>query len=70
MMRTQPPKTGRRPFHRAYCAFERVALGTAMTFVAFVLERQLLKAVRNKGEQPAAGSRGGGLSAAPHQVGE
>jgi hypothetical protein len=66
----QPPKTGRRPFHRAYCAFERVALGTAMTFVAFVLERQLLRAVRNKGEQPAPGARSGGLSAAPHQVGE
>ena len=69
-MRPQPPpKTGRRPLHRAYCAFERVALGTAMTFVAFVLERQLLRAVRNKGEQPVPRERGG-LSAAPHQVGE
>ena len=70
MRRQPPPKTGRRPFHRAYCAFERVALGTAMTFVAFVLERQLLKAVHNKGEQPERASRGGGLSAAPHQVGK
>ena len=70
MRRQPPPKTGRRPLHRAYCAFERVALGSAMTFVAFVLERQLLRAVRNKGEQHTPGARGGGLSAAPHQVGE
>ena len=32
--------------------FERAVLGAVMSVIAFVIERRVLKAIRNKGEAP------------------
>jgi hypothetical protein len=50
----------RAPMRRTVRRFERVLLGAAMSVAAFVIERRLLKAIREGGQQkpepaPAAG---------------
>ena len=39
--------------------FERAVLGALMSVIAFVIERRVLKAIRQKGEEPAAPGRTG-----------
>jgi hypothetical protein len=39
------------PFRRAARRVERAFLGMAMTAIAFVIERRVLKAIRAKGEK-------------------
>jgi hypothetical protein len=51
----------RAPMRRTVRRFERVLLGAAMSVAAFVIERQLLKAIRESGkqkpEQPSTAGR-------------
>lgn len=60
---------------RLFRGFERLVLGTAMTLVAFVIERRLLKAMKKGRVEPAPRTaaesdehREGELTTAPHQV--
>jgi hypothetical protein len=52
--------------------FERVALGAIMGVVAFVVERRLIKALRQRGEGDTARGTGEGaqLTVSPEQVEE
>lgn len=62
-------RTGRARSKRRVRRFlERFVLGGIMSAVAFVVERQLLKAIRKKGETQAARDREGGLAATPHEI--
>ncbi|MFN2543057.1 MAG: hypothetical protein ABR600_00595 [Actinomycetota bacterium] len=48
--------------------FERVVLGGAMSMIAFVIERRVLKAIRAKGDAPApAAEHHGEVTRAPHR---
>jgi len=42
--------------------FERAILGTVMSVIAFVIERRVLKAIREKGTEPAPPVHKGELS--------
>jgi hypothetical protein len=60
---------------RLFCAIERFVLGAAMTVVAFVIERRLLKAIKEGAVEPAPRTaaemeedRQGELTTAPHEV--
>jgi hypothetical protein len=60
---------------RLFRGFERLLLGSAMTMVAFVIERRLLKALKKGRVEPAPRTaaeadehREGELTTAPQQV--
>jgi hypothetical protein len=61
---------GRRGRSRIGRWFERVALGTIIGGVAFIVERRLVKAIRRRGAEGPAPDRGrdAELAAAPEQV--
>jgi hypothetical protein len=68
---------GRRIRGPLFRAFERFVLGIGMTLVAFVVERRLLKAIKQGGRKAlkapvtADGEPDEGrLTATPHQVGD
>ena len=52
----QPPQPRKRPWPRR---LERALLGAMMSVVAFVIERRVLKAIRQKGEAPPEPARSG-----------
>lgn len=51
--------TRRRRFARW---FERAVLGAVMSVIAFVIERRVLKAIREKGQEPQKPARKGEFS--------
>ena|GEM_PF-3263533 len=59
-MRPRRSGTRRRRRGRLFLWFERAVLGTGMTFVAFVIERRLLKAIKKGGMKPAPRTAAGG----------
>ena len=50
--------------------FDRAILGAVMSVIAFVIERRVLKAIRQKGDEPKATGHGRDLAtAAPYDDG-